>query len=264
MIYLTIEYFNFQFIFTLSMKIEILYRQNNTSKITPSIINISVNEVEDYQIIKNLIKQNDVIEKRIRRKDKNIKNRFYYINIALIVDNVEYIKDPTETIHITGKISNSDYQNIKEGSKHSIWITDGCEFRLFKNEWNEEELRILDDLINYDESEMNYKNLASPRDLQNKCFDILHKYITKNFSYVTYGNETLNTLEMGAIKVLFVTIEFIERQSEEWKYILTSSSRKYHGANIVIYDKKSENWDELTNYGGVIGVLKYNIEQSDE
>lgn len=228
------------------------------------MVNISVNENEDYHIIKNLIKQNDIIEKRIRRKDKNIKNRFYYINISLIVDGVEYIKDPVETIHITGKISSSDYEYIKEGSKHSIWITDGCEFRLFKSEWNEEELRIIDDLINYDESEMNYKNLASPCDLQKKCFDILHKYITKNFSYVTYGNETLNTLENGAIKVLFVTIEFIERQNDEWKNILTSSTRKYHGANIVIYDKKSENWDELTNYGGIIGVLKYNIEQLDE
>lgn len=141
------------------MKIEIYYCQNNKNKqeMIPSMVNIKVNDESDYKTIEKLIKKEDIIEKRIKRKDKLIKNRHYYINVALIVDNVEYIKEGTETIHITGKISSSDCEIIKEGTKQSIWITEGCEFRLIKREWDQKELKIIDELINFDESESNRK-----------------------------------------------------------------------------------------------------------
>lgn len=108
------------------------------------------------------------------------------------------------------------------------------------------------------------KNIVSPRDFQEKCFDILHKYMMTKFSLVTYGNETFEALESGAIKVLFVTEEFIEKQNEAWKNILSSETHKYHGANIVVYDKGAKNWEELANFGGIIGVLKYDFTPQNE
>lgn len=246
------------------MKLEILYHQNNNQKLIPSIVRVSVNDETDYKILNRLIKKDDIIEKRIRKKDKVVKNRFYYINISLIIDEVEYIEEPTETIHLTGKITKSDFENIKEGCKQSIWITDGCEFCIIKEEWNQDEIKILEEIINYDETKPNYKTHASPRELQHKCFDVLHKYIAKKFSYVIYGKETLSALENGSIKVLFVTEEFIDKQADNYKYALTTENHQFHGANIVIYDKGTDNWQELTNYGGIIGVLKYEIYQQNE
>lgn len=233
------------------MKIEVSNTQENTH-----CLNIYVDKPEDYAALYKLLKVGDTIETKIRRKDKSLKIPIFYAIVELLIEKIEYISDPSETIHIIGKITNSDNENVKEGSKQSVWITDGCELKLIKNELDDSIMKIIDEIKN-PKPKAKISKLSSPKDLQDKCFDILHQYMAKRFSLVTYGKETFEALENGAIKVLFITEEFIDNQNEEWKNILSSESHKYHGANIVVYDKGSKNWEELTNFGGMIGVLKY-------
>lgn len=229
-----------------------------------SSVNIYIDESSDYPILDKLIKNGDIIETKIRRKDKSLKNPVFYAMVELLVEQAEYTKDPSDTIHIVGKVTNSDHDNIKEGTKQSFWITDGCELRLSKEKWEEYEKDIINEVLHPSNNDDEDKSLASPKELQEKCFDLLHKYMVKKCSYVTYGNEVFESLENGAIKVLFVTEEFIDRQNEKWKNVLSADDHKYHGANIVVYDKNSKNWEELTNFGGIIGVLKYNYVPSSE
>ncbi|KAK8847951.1 hypothetical protein M9Y10_019002 [Tritrichomonas musculus] len=236
------------------MKLDIIYDQDSKQ---PSGINTIIEQSSDYPILYKLLKVGDTIKTKIRRKDKSLKTPIFYAIVELIVENIEYIRDPTDTIHINGKISQSDNLNVKEGTKQSIWITDGCELQLIKSNWDENELSTIDEILHPKSSKVKVNELASPVDLQNKCFDILHKYMAKKFDYVTYGKETLEALENGAVNVLFVTEEFIERQDDQWKNPLSSADHKYHGANIVVYNQGSANWEELTNFGGIIGVLKY-------
>lgn len=237
------------------MKIDITTAQTeNNDRVY--CLNIYVEQSTDYALLYQLIKIGDTIETKIRRKDKSLKNPIFYAIVDLAIDQIEYVTDPAETIHIFGKITRSDNEKIKEGTKQTLWITDGCELKLVKSNLDASEMQIIEDIKNPKLKE-EIKKLASPKDLQEKCFNILHQYMAKKFTLVTYGNETLDALENGAIKVLFVTEEFIKNQNEEWKNILSNENHKYHGANIVVYDKGSKNWDELTNFGGMIGVLKY-------
>lgn len=235
------------------MKIE----TNKLNDDQSSRVNIYIDQSSDYPILNKLIKNGDIVETKIRRKDKSLKKPVFYAIVDISVEQIEYATEPDETIHIVGKVENSDHENIKEGSNQSFWITDGCELTLMKEKWNEKEMDIIDEIMHPSESAQQKKNLASPKDLQEKCFDILHKYIAKNCSMITYGNETFDALDNGAIKVLFVTEEFINRQNEKWQNVLSLEDHKYRGANIVVYDEGSKNWEELTNFGGIIGVLKY-------
>lgn len=220
-------------------------------------VNILIEHSSDYQIIFKLVKVKDMIITKIRRKDKLLKVPVFYALVQLFVESIEYLTDPEETIHIVGHILQSDNSNIKEGSKQSLWITDGCELILIKNKWEKEDIELLTKSNEKKTIEIEKKKIISDRNLQEKCFEMLQKYIAKKFYLVSYGNETIDALENGAIKVLFVTDDYIENQSEKIKKILSSETHKYHGANIVVYDKGTNNWNELTNYGGIIGVLRY-------
>lgn len=242
------------------MKIEEL----NEHFIKNTGVNIYIDEDSDYPILDKLIKNGDIIETKIRRKDKSLKNPVFYAIVELLVEQTEYTKEPSETIHVVGKVTNSDHDNIKEGTKQSFWITDGCELRLMKEKWEDDDMDLINELLHPSKNNEEHEKLTSPKELQDKCFDLLHKYMVKKCSYVTYGNEVFESLENGAIKVLFITEEFIDRQNEKWKNILSSEDHKYHGANIVVYDKESSNWEELTNFGGIIGVLKYYYVPSSE
>ena len=219
-----------------------------------SFINICIDQPSDYKILNQLIQIGDKIETKIRRKDKSLKVPIFFAIVEISVEQIEYITEPNETIHICGTISTSYNENLKEGSKQSIWITDGCTIKLFKDNWKKEDIKILEEIYNPKKAVNDNKVVISDRNLQEKCFEILHKYIAKKFNLVVYGSETL---ENGAIKVLFVTNDFIERQNDTWKKKLTTKGNKYHGGNIVVYDQGTNNWEELTNFGGIIGVLKY-------
>ncbi|KAK8839499.1 hypothetical protein M9Y10_031855 [Tritrichomonas musculus] len=238
------------------MKIEMCNIEDHT------VANIYVDQSSDYVVLNKILNKGDMIETKIRRKDKSLKNPVFYAIVKILIDQIEYTTEPEDAIHIVGKVMSSDNENVKENSKQSLWITDGCELKLFKEKWEQKELNIIDEIIHPKPAEKK-KNLTSPRDLQEKCFDILHKYLVKNYNMVVYGNETYDALENGAVKVLFVTEDFIERQNEKWKSALSSDDHKYHGANIVVYDKGAINYDELTNFGGIIGVLKYNFASSE-
>lgn len=240
------------------MKIETLTLQVGQE----SSIDICVDKPSDYYLLTKLIQIGDKIETKVRRKDKSLKIPIFFAIVEILVENIEFIPEQNETIHISGIISTSYNQNLKEGTKQSIWITDGCNLKLFKKNWKKEDLKIIDEIFHPVNADKINKNMVSDPNLQKKCFEILHKYMAKKFNLVMYGNETLDALENGSIKVLLVTDDFIERQNDQWKNKLLTEEHKYHGGNIVIYNKGTSNWEELTNFGGIIGVLKYDIAPS--
>lgn len=69
------------------------------------ILNIYVDQSSDYAILNKLINAGDIIETKIRRKDKSLKNPIFYAVVDILVDKAEFVNDPSETIHIIGNIS---------------------------------------------------------------------------------------------------------------------------------------------------------------
>lgn len=218
---------------------------------------ICVDNTSDYAILYKIIKIGDIIKTNVRRKDKSLKIHILHADASLLVEKIEYIIEPEETIHIVGTIIESDEIYIPPGTRLNFWVIDGCKLELIKNKWESDELDLLKNQSKKTEKHVERDKMISDRDLQEKCFDILHKYIVKNYSLIIYGNESFEALENGAVKVLLVTEEFIKRQNDRWKNILSNENHKYHGSNIVVYDKGTNNFEELTSFGGIIGVLKY-------
>lgn len=223
----------------------------------PSGAEICVDSPSDYSILNKIIKVGDIIRTNIRRREKASKIHLFHIDVDLLVEKIEYISEPEETIHIVASIIESEEMKIQAGTRLNFWIIDGCQMQLIKEKWESNELDLLRNQSKKTERKIDREKMISSRDLQEKCFDILHKYIVKNYSLIIFGQESFEALENGAIKVLMVTEDFIERQNDRWKNILSNENHKYHGSNIVVYDNGTSNYEELTSFGGMIGVLKY-------
>ncbi|OHT14279.1 hypothetical protein TRFO_15459 [Tritrichomonas foetus] len=256
----------FEFSFHYSQKILMKFDLSKiaTQQQTKTPVHIHVDQEQDYKVLNDLIKTGDIIETKIRRKDTHDhkSKKFIYPVVKLVVNTTEYFADPA-SINISGVIIDSDNDAIKENTKHSLWITDGCDMNLFKN-WSNDDVKSLHKSNEKPVARTN-EQILYDRELQNKCFLVFQKFNTKMYDLVLYGErEALEATEMGAVKVLLVTDDVINRQSEQWIKNLTSTDRKYHGANIVIYDQSAKNYKDLTNYGGIIAVLKYYVDLSKQ
>lgn len=220
-------------------------------------ITVLVNQPNDYLILHKLIKVGDYIEAKIRRKEKSIKTKIFYPIAKMIVRDIEYTTDPEDTLKLSCQIISCDNENVKEGSFQNLWITDGMDFKLFKENWTDQDQQLIHQALHPEEAVEQKKNIISERGLQQKCFERLHKVMATNPSRLLFGQkDILNSTNNGLVDVLFLTEDFLDRQNDEWKKNLTSADQSYHGARLVIYDKGTQNYDELTNFGGAVAYLK--------
>lgn len=94
----------------------------------------------------------------------------------------------------------------------------------------------------------------SEKSIQDKGYEILKEYIDKKYQLVVYGHKVLEKLENDELQVLFVTYSIVEQQGAKMKAKMIS--HKYNKTNIIIYDEKSPYWNELKEYGEIIGVFR--------
>lgn len=100
-----------------------------------------------------------------------------------------------------------------------------------------------------------YKQSISSEHIQNESFRILQRYIEREPYKVIFGNDVISSMNKELVKVVFVSWKFIKEQDDKMTHILTNLNHKYNKANIVVFWKGNENYAELKNYGGIVGVL---------
>lgn len=100
-----------------------------------------------------------------------------------------------------------------------------------------------------------YKMSISNEKIQNKSFDILKEYMNKKPYDIIYGNDVIKLMNDGLIKVAFVSWKFLKRQDDEIFDKLTNINNKFNKTNLVVMWKENKNYEQLIEYGGIIGVL---------
>lgn len=164
-----------------------------------------------------------------------------------IITNTKLIDGPEKMIEIEGNIEGIKATTFTIGKNDTIDLDfePEVDVRLEKLE------KLKENLVKF---EM-YKKAISTEHIQNEGFRILQKYINTKPSQVVYGNNVISSMDNELVKVVFVSWNFIKNQDLKMIKLLTQESHKYNKTNIVVVWKGNENYQELKNYGGIVGVL---------
>ena len=197
---------------------------------------VQIENEEEIEILQKIIRPDDMI---------SIKSKKIY---CLYVLNCQYIEEPNKEFQINGIY----YYDI------------GCEVNFSIKEKLELIIHVNNDSKSYDklavmcfkkkEFEM-YNESISNDEIQEKGFRILKDYMNYKSEKVRYGNNVLELMKKNKIKVVFVGWSFIKEQNQMWVEYLTNKDHKYKNTNIVVLRKGTKNYEELKEYGKIIGVL---------
>lgn len=196
------------------------------------IYGIQIQYPEDLKSFSKVISQSDLIQ---------LHTYSYYNN--LIVDKVEYVEEPEKSIIVTGKyFPDDDFHSL------SIKLNDIFYYQtLF--------LGKIDSFQQKYSLYKIYKESVSDLDLQQKCFTILHRLMNKDMEKIVFGKDVISNIKDDLVHVVLVNWTFLKQQDQQWFSLLTDISHKIKRANIVVIDKGTELYEELKNYGGIVGVL---------
>lgn len=100
-----------------------------------------------------------------------------------------------------------------------------------------------------------YKKSVSTEHIQNEGFRILHEYMNRKPHKLVFGNDVISSMNNELVKVVFVCWKFFKTHDIKMVKILTQENHKHNNANIIVVWKGNENYEELKNYGGIVGVL---------
>ena len=200
------------------------------------IFTIEIKDEYDVEMVSKIIIPGDFI--RIASK-----------NVAIDSTNVNYIEIPKKMIEVGGIIygSRDNPFKIEAGMNIDIQIPQTNANRIRK-------MMKLMESISTDKFEI-YKQSISSEHIQNESFRILQRYIEREPYKVIFGNDVISSMNKELVKVVFVSWKFIKEQDDKMTHILTNLNHKYNKANIVVFWKGNENYSELKNYGGIVGVL---------
>ncbi|KAH0790664.1 hypothetical protein GPJ56_005405 [Histomonas meleagridis] len=222
-------------------------------------IYVSVTKEDDYEYLLPLLKEGDHITSRIRWKlfdpKKPKLKKFTFVQVTLEITKISYNSDPgMKSISIEGKVKTSEFPNqVKIGSKQTIYITDGVCFDLQKDKWTKDQIQNLENAI---KRELPEKQIINTDTQQKENAEVeYHKIMNKDVEMICFGLiNALDAVDMGTLSKLLITEETLMKQSSDKKKNLNG---KYRGANIVVYNKGDKFWGELTGLGGAVGLYRY-------
>ena len=100
-----------------------------------------------------------------------------------------------------------------------------------------------------------YRESISNANIKNESFRILKEYMDKKKDKIVYGYDVISNIEINNVKVVFVSWSFVKNLKGKWFEILANKENKYKDINIVVFGKDDENYKEIKNNGGIIGVI---------
>lgn len=230
-------------------------------------VGITVTRDEDYPILNELIEVGDQVETTIRRKESTEKSKkgpkIVVAQATIKVKELRLVS--SDSLELIGDIKQLEREilGFKKGAKATVWILEGIEFLLTKSIWKQEHVDLVKDYLNPPTTN------SSPsynQQLQIQAISNFHDQMCKQPDLISFGKQqTLQALNQGAIKTLLISEDCINTLDKQKQTTLKSPKGTFRGSKIVIYPKKSPSWPELSGYGGIIGLLKYNLyEQNDQ
>ncbi|KAH0789303.1 hypothetical protein GPJ56_006754 [Histomonas meleagridis] len=224
-------------------------------------INITITKDDDYDLLLPLLKEGDYISSKIRWKQYDPKKpkikKFIFVEITIKVTKITYNSDPgMKSFCVDGIVKSSEFPNqVKIGSKQTIFITDGLNFDLKKTKWTKEQIEHLQNTIkgNLPENE-----ICTNKQQKENAEEEYHKTSNKNIDMICYGlKQALEAADNGTLSKLLITEESLKKQTTERKKDLNG---KYRGANIIVFQKDDKFWAELTSIGGAVGIYRFQVE----
>lgn len=146
------------------------------------------------------------------------------------------------------------FEGLEEKDIIEFSITGKCKFRLYRSLGISYDNYYIDGQFKGFKKMKEIEKYISEKSIQDKGYEILKEYIDKKYQLVVYGHKVLEKLENDELQVLFVTYSIVEQQGAKMKAKMIS--HKYNKTNIIIYDEKSPYWNELKEYGEIIGVFR--------
>lgn len=210
---------------------------------------ITIEDIEDYEVLSLLIIENDYI------KD-------------IYVKHVEYNTNEWDSVKIYGIQTNKDIYFLNDLDQNNLTeyeIRGNDEIIIqryrdiakekynMKKQYEIEKYNTKRQYAAY--CQMNeLKKSISEKNIQDKGYEILKKYMIAKKDLIVYGNQSINLMKNDKLQVLFITFDVFLKQDEKTKETL--KSHKCKNTNIIIYSEESKYWKEINDYGCIIGVLK--------
>lgn len=217
------------------MKIYVMYPyfDYECDRMTPFHCYIKIEDDYDIEVLSKIVGEGDFLR---------IRGSFW-----MIIRNVDLIEGPPKILQVEGR---------KHGTiEEAVTIRANIEIELEYEEIDADKIRKLEKIYRENDKFEIYKQSLSSEHIQNEGFRILQQYIDRKPYKVVYGNEAVSSMEEELAQVVFVSWKFIKVQEERMFHILTQDSHKYKKTNIVVIWKGNEHYEELKNYGGIVGVL---------
>lgn len=191
------------------------------------------------------IEYEEILKKfsKVIKKDDEIRNydsKMTYVKI----EEVEYIEEPEKKILINGIMNRSNY---------SFYIKAKDTIELHTRDF--ERMELINKMSCQFEDYKIYRESISNANIKNESFRILKEYMDKKKDKIVYGYDVISNIEINNVKVVFVSWSFVKNLKGKWFEILTNKENKYKDINIVVFGKDDENYKEIKNNGGIIGVI---------
>ena len=206
---------------------------------------IIIEKEEDYEELSYVIVKGDVIKME------------ELINL-IFVNYIEYDENDKNCIKIFGYETNyypEDFNNFENKEIKEFVINRKCDFYLYRYRYFNYEDCFLEDQVYFYKEKKEKEKYVSDINIQNRCFEILNNYISNKYYLVVFGFKSLEYLKNDSLKVLMISYDILNKLDIKYKQIIKNENHKYKETNIVIYDEKSIYFDEVLNYGGIIGVI---------
>lgn len=196
-----------------------------------------------YFMIK--IEYEEVLRKFTKIIDKDDEIRIYKNKMGYVkVEEVEYIEEMKKMILIKGK---------NKGKKYLFYINNKDIIELYIKDFDRMDL--IKKLDNEFDVYKIYRESVSDIKIRNESFRILKEYMNNKIEKVVFGYDILSKMENNNIKVVFVNRSFVKNLKNKWFKIFTNKENKYKDVNIVVFEKGEDNYKEIKNNGGIIGVI---------
>lgn len=191
------------------------------------------------------IEYEEILKKfsKVIKKDDEIRNydsKMTYVKI----EEVKYIEEPEKKILINGIMNRSNY---------SFYIKAKDTIELHTRDF--ERMELINKMSCQFEDYKIYRESISNANIKNESFRILKEYMDKKKDKIVYGYDVISNIEINNVKVVFVSWSFVKNLKGKWFEILANKENKYKDINIVVFGKDDENYKEIKNNGGIIGVI---------
>jgi stalled ribosome rescue protein Dom34 len=214
-------------------------------------VTIRICSQQDYITLASLISKGDAVEATIRVKESRPVGGKHNARFTTGIVRVDEIVTSDSAIGLAGRCKCADGWV----GTTKAWLIDGTEFKLTKHCWTREHF----DLIATGAAAPTAQAPVISAGRAARAVAEFRELIVTNAALLAFGDAgVLYALDVGAVKTLLASEVAFTRQTKERQKALRNPT--FRGAEIIVLAKQSPYYAELVGYGGMVAILKYEID----